>query len=117
MAKISFENEVILKGKSASPGIVVGTARLFDQKNLTFDNDEIEKGDKASEKKKIDTALNKVLTELHNAAHFARRRSNDSHAIHIIETQKEITRDPELHRQITALIEDQSFSAARAVRV
>ncbi|MEX2639393.1 MAG: phosphoenolpyruvate--protein phosphotransferase [Balneolales bacterium] len=115
MGNSHLDNEVVVSGKSASPGLVTGPAWVYDRSGLTVSEEPAERIDVKSERKKIDSALLKVATELHNMAHFASRRAKDKNTLDILETQKEITRDPELYRRITGLIEKQSYTAARAV--
>lgn len=117
MADVHFKEEVIIDGKSASPGIVMGMARVYEHSSLPETGDETKGTGGFSEKTKLDRALREVLRELHNMAHFASRKSSDKHALNIIETQKEIIRDPELYRKMVGLIDKGSSSAAQAVNI
>ncbi|MEX2395663.1 MAG: phosphoenolpyruvate--protein phosphotransferase [Balneolales bacterium] len=117
MGKEVMKDEVVIKGQSASPGMVIGTAWIFDRNSLYEKGGELKNQiKKVPEKKKIDSALQKVLMELSNMAHFASRKAKDKHALNILEAQKEITRDPELYRKIISLIDKKSCSAAQAVQ-
>ncbi|MEX0686562.1 MAG: phosphoenolpyruvate--protein phosphotransferase [Balneolales bacterium] len=111
----NFRSEVILSGKIASPGLVMGKAHIFDQQTERVSNGQSNSGDIQIEKKKIDHALQKVITELYNIAHFAGRNAKDKQALNIIEAQKEITNDPDLYKKMIRLIEKKSFNAAQAV--
>ncbi|MEX0773645.1 MAG: phosphoenolpyruvate--protein phosphotransferase [Balneolales bacterium] len=115
MGKEHSYDEVVLTGKSASPGIVLGEVWVYNPHSL-LDSEMIKSKGTASEKKKLDDAMQKVLTDLHNMAHFTSRKSKDINALHIIETQKEFVRDPELYRKMVHLIEKEAFHAARAVQ-
>lgn len=111
----SVENnqEVTLEGIGAVTGIVAGKAVILDRSSLfkTPQNEKINSVDE--ELKKLNDAVEFVDGEISRLSRFADLHSSENNA-EILEIQREILRDPELHKKIEELINTKYYSADRA---
>lgn len=105
--------EVTLEGIGAVTGIVAGKAVILDRSSLfkTPQNEKINSVDE--ELKKLNDAVEFVDGEISRLSRFADLHSSENNA-EILEIQREILRDPELHKKIEELINTKYYSADRA---
>jgi phosphoenolpyruvate-protein phosphotransferase len=98
-----------------SPGIVVGTIRLFKAIPTQIDNNILSTNQLEAELVKLQTALEKASTELNHMSKQVAQTIGPKEAA-IFEAQQLMLKDPDLLSEIKALITKQHFSSANAVK-
>ncbi|MCF7926450.1 MAG: phosphoenolpyruvate--protein phosphotransferase [Candidatus Izimaplasma sp.] len=102
-----------VKGIIASEGIAI--AKVFKFKEVKLDIPDKKTDDTAKEIAKLDAAIKVSVEELKTLKKQTLNAFDEEHAM-VFDAHIEIANDPEIKRQVEALITNQSFNAAKAFK-
>jgi len=106
--------EIVIEGLSASPGIAIGPAFIYQRGNIKVDPQKVDHKEVKRELKSFEEVKELTVRDLERISSIGRRGiGNDSSDI--IDAQIEIVNDPELRKSIHTHIKDQQFKADYAV--
>ncbi len=113
-AKFVTDGELILEGLSASPGIAIGPAYVYQHANIQVSPRKIKKEEIDREVKNFSEVRRRTTTELEKFARFS-QVGNLEDTSDIIGAQIEIVNDPDLQQQVVDLIENDQYPADFAI--
>lgn len=106
-----YQEEISLHGKAAAKGIALGDIALLDIKFKPVAADSIERSDIKKEKKKFLQARDQLKLELDKLE----KEVDAKESLAIIDTQRQITLDPEIEIKVFDIIENKLLKADFAV--
>ncbi len=113
-AKFVIDGELILEGLSASPGIAIGPAYVYQHANIQVSPRKIKKEEIEREVDNFSEVRRRTTTELEKFARFS-QVGNLEDTSDIIGAQIEIVNDPDLQQQVVDLIENDQYPADFAI--